>query len=167
MKIDKVLSFAFFKGAEQFPSRPSLALPGTPPPAYSPERTRSHSRNSLTEGCRPDGSAWCTSLWWIVTLLKPLRDETVSLGTFKLLDHDLILKVLAANCLTQSTNALNFLLLFRRLWWSRRRHRGGAGDASPQPDLKRCWHDTWFHWKSSPKICLYSALLKSLKINLR
>jgi len=20
-----------------------------------------------------------------------------------------------------------------------------AGDASPQPDLKRYWHDTWFH----------------------
>jgi len=33
----------------------------------------------------------------------------------------------------------------------RRGHRGGAGDASPPPDLKRCWHGTWFHWKSSPK----------------
>ena len=30
-------------------------------------------------------------------------------------------------------------------------HRGDAGDASPPPDLKRCWHDPWFHWKSSPK----------------
>jgi len=22
---------------------------------------------------------------------------------------------------------------------------GDAGAASPQPDLKGCWHDTWFH----------------------
>jgi len=26
-----------------------------------------------------------------------------------------------------------------------------AGDASPPPDLKRCWHGTQFRWKSSPK----------------
>jgi len=29
----------------------------------------------------------------------------------------------------------------------------------PPPDLERCWHDTWFHWKSSPKIFLYCTLL--------
>jgi len=42
---------------------------------------------------------------------------------------------------------------------TRRGHRGDAGDASPPPDLKRCSHDTWFHWKSSPKIFLYCILL--------
>jgi len=25
------------------------------------------------------------------------------------------------------------------------------GGCIPPPGLKRCWHDTWFHWKSSPK----------------
>jgi len=29
-----------------------------------------------------------------------------------------------------------------------RTQRGMQGMHSP-PDLKRCWHDTWFHWKSS------------------
>jgi len=29
--------------------------------------------------------------------------------------------------------------------------RGMQGMHPPQPDLKWCWHDTWFHWKSSPK----------------
>jgi len=39
---------------------------------------------------------------------------------------------------------------------------GGCRECTPPPDLKRCWHDTWFHWKSSPKIFLYCTL----KINL-
>ena len=42
---------------------------------------------------------------------------------------------------------------------TRRGHRGDAGDASPPPDLKMHWHDTWFYWKSSPKIFLYCTLL--------
>jgi len=31
----------------------------------------------------------------------------------------------------------------------RRGYKGGMHP--PTTDLKRCWHDTWFHWKSSPK----------------
>jgi len=30
------------------------------------------------------------------------------------------------------------------------RTQGGCRGCPP-PDLKRCWHGTWFHWKSSPK----------------
>jgi len=36
---------------------------------------------------------------------------------------------------------------------ARRGHRGGC--ITPL-DLKRCWHNTWFHWKSSPK-CFCTA----------
>jgi len=37
---------------------------------------------------------------------------------------------------------------------ARRGHRGGSQGCIPPPDRKRCSHDTWFHWKSSPKyIC--------------
>ena len=36
---------------------------------------------------------------------------------------------------------------------------GGCIPCIPPPDLQRCWHDTWFHWKSSPKIFLYCTLL--------
>jgi len=49
----------------------------------------------------------------------------------------------------------------------RRGHRGDARDASPPPDLKRCWHDTWFHSTSSPKyFCTAHYSLKMLKFNL-
>jgi len=37
------------------------------------------------------------------------------------------------------------------------------GDASSPPDLNRCWHETWFHWKSSPKIFLYCTLLSGYR----
>jgi len=40
--------------------------------------------------------------------------------------------------------------------------QGGCRGCIPPPDLNRCWHDTWFHWKSSTKIFLYCTL----KINL-
>jgi len=39
------------------------------------------------------------------------------------------------------------------------RTQGGCRGCIPSPDLKRCWHYTWFHWKSSPKIFLYCTLL--------
>jgi len=32
------------------------------------------------------------------------------------------------------------------------------GGCIPPPELERCWHDTWFHWKSSPKIFSYCTL---------
>ena len=41
------------------------------------------------------------------------------------------------------------------------------GGCIPPPDLKRCWHDTWFHWKSSTKyFCTAHHPLKMLKIDL-
>jgi len=39
------------------------------------------------------------------------------------------------------------------------RTQGGCRGCIPPPDPKRCWHDTWFHWESSPKIFLYCTLL--------
>ena len=45
--------------------------------------------------------------------------------------------------------------------------RGYRGRMHPPPDLKRCWNDTWFDWKASPK-CFGTAhySLKMLKFNL-
>jgi len=34
-----------------------------------------------------------------------------------------------------------------------------TGGMHPPTRPKECWHDTWFHWKSSPKIFLYGTLL--------
>jgi len=34
---------------------------------------------------------------------------------------------------------------------SQARTQGGCRGCIPPPDLNRCWNDTWFHWKSSPK----------------
>jgi len=31
------------------------------------------------------------------------------------------------------------------------RTQGGCRGCIPPTNLKRCWHDTWFHQKSSPK----------------
>ena len=45
--------------------------------------------------------------------------------------------------------------------------QGGCRGCIPPPDLKRCWHDTWFHWKSSLKyFCTAHYSLKMLQFNL-
>jgi len=55
----------------------------------------------------------------------------------------------------------------KHICFQARTQGGDAGDESPPPDLKRCWHDTWFHWKSSPKYCCTAHHpLKMLKIDL-
>jgi len=35
---------------------------------------------------------------------------------------------------------------------------GGMQGMHPPQDPTRCWHDTWFHWKSSPKRFSYCSL---------
>jgi len=45
----------------------------------------------------------------------------------------------------------SFKRLFPQLGMLRAKQARTQGGCIPPPDLKRCWHDAIFHWKSSPK----------------